>query len=58
MTEQRSKELFAEAVGHFPGGVNSPVRAMRSVGREFPHDDAAIDAVVAAARSFFGREHG
>ena len=36
MTEQRSKELFAEAVGHFPGGVNSPVRAMRSVGREFP----------------------
>ena len=32
----RSRELFAEAVTHFPGGVNSPVRAMRSVGREFP----------------------
>ena len=36
MSEERSRELFAEAVGHFPGGVNSPVRAMRSVGREFP----------------------
>jgi glutamate-1-semialdehyde 2,1-aminomutase len=35
-TEDRSRELYAEAVGHFPGGVNSPVRAMRSVGREFP----------------------
>ena len=34
--EDRSRELFAEAVTHFPGGVNSPVRAMRSVGREFP----------------------
>ena len=36
MPEDRSRELFAEAVTHFPGGVNSPVRAMRSVGREFP----------------------
>jgi glutamate-1-semialdehyde 2,1-aminomutase len=35
-TEQASRALYREAVGHFPGGVNSPVRAMRSVGREFP----------------------
>lgn len=27
-----SQQLFAEASGHFPGGVNSPVRAFRSVG--------------------------
>ncbi|MEM7408276.1 MAG: glutamate-1-semialdehyde 2,1-aminomutase [Pseudomonadota bacterium] len=30
----RSKELFAEAVRHIPGGVNSPVRAFRAVGGE------------------------
>lgn len=30
----RSKELFAKAKTHFPGGVNSPVRAFRSVGGE------------------------
>jgi glutamate-1-semialdehyde 2,1-aminomutase len=28
----RSRALFAEAVRHFPGGVNSPVRAFKSVG--------------------------
>ena len=28
----RSEQLFAEAVKLFPGGVNSPVRAFRSVG--------------------------
>lgn len=27
----KSKELFAEAQKHIPGGVNSPVRAFRSV---------------------------
>jgi glutamate-1-semialdehyde 2,1-aminomutase len=31
-----SRRLFEEAVRHIPGGVNSPVRAMRSVGREHP----------------------
>ncbi len=36
MTEDRSRALFAEAQQHIPGGVNSPVRAMRSVGRAFP----------------------
>src|SRR5438105_4277248 len=29
---QRSRELFEEAQRYFPGGVNSPVRAYRSVG--------------------------
>lgn len=28
----RSEELFEEALRHFPGGVNSPVRAFRGVG--------------------------
>jgi glutamate-1-semialdehyde 2,1-aminomutase len=34
METRRSHELFAEALRLLPGGVNSPVRAMRSVGRE------------------------
>ena len=28
----RSESLFAQAQKHIPGGVNSPVRAFRSVG--------------------------
>src|SRR4051794_12812713 len=32
----RSEELFARASQRIPGGVNSPVRAMRSVGRDYP----------------------
>src|SRR5262245_4295286 len=28
----RSQQLFAEALNHIPGGVNSPVRAFRAVG--------------------------
>jgi glutamate-1-semialdehyde 2,1-aminomutase len=35
-TERRSAELFEEARRLVPGGVSSPVRAMRSVGREHP----------------------
>ena len=35
-TERRSAELFAQARDVIPGGVSSPVRAMRSVGREHP----------------------
>jgi glutamate-1-semialdehyde 2,1-aminomutase len=31
---ERSKELFAKACQHIPGGVNSPVRACKSVGCE------------------------
>jgi glutamate-1-semialdehyde 2,1-aminomutase len=30
----RSAELYEQALGLLPGGVNSPVRAMRSIGRE------------------------
>jgi len=32
MSLVRSQELFAEALGYLPGGVNSPVRAFRAVG--------------------------
>jgi glutamate-1-semialdehyde 2,1-aminomutase len=35
--DTRSSEvIYARAVGLLPGGVNSPVRAMRSIGREHP----------------------
>src|SRR5262245_9770033 len=32
ISRTRSEELFAEALKHIPGGVNSPVRAFRAVG--------------------------
>ncbi len=34
MGTERSRELFAKACRHIPGGVNSPVRACKSVGCE------------------------
>jgi glutamate-1-semialdehyde 2,1-aminomutase len=34
MNTTRSTELFQEAQQHMPGGVNSPVRAFKSVGRD------------------------
>ncbi len=34
MTTSHSAELFARARAHIPGGVNSPVRAFRGLGRE------------------------
>src|SRR5687767_8638175 len=34
MNTSRSTELFREAQKHMPGGVNSPVRAFKSVGRD------------------------
>ncbi|MGH7228242.1 MAG: aspartate aminotransferase family protein, partial [Nitrospiraceae bacterium] len=34
MKTTASKKLFAEAQRYIPGGVNSPVRAFRSVGGE------------------------
>lgn len=34
MNTSRSSELFREARDHMPGGVNSPVRAFKSVGRD------------------------
>ena len=33
MEDRRSRELYARALELLPGGVNSPVRAMRSIGR-------------------------
>jgi glutamate-1-semialdehyde 2,1-aminomutase len=32
--DSRSSQLFAQALNHIPGGVNSPVRAFRGLGRE------------------------
>ncbi|MFL5845166.1 MAG: glutamate-1-semialdehyde 2,1-aminomutase [Solirubrobacteraceae bacterium] len=32
--DTRSAELYARALQYLPGGVNSPVRAMRSIGRD------------------------
>jgi glutamate-1-semialdehyde 2,1-aminomutase len=34
LSTTRSAELYARALGLLPGGVNSPVRAMRSIGRD------------------------
>ena len=34
LTDTRSAELYRRALRVLPGGVNSPVRAMRSIGRE------------------------
>src|SRR5215207_5081539 len=34
MNTSRSSELFQIAQRHMPGGVNSPVRAFKSVGRD------------------------
>jgi glutamate-1-semialdehyde 2,1-aminomutase len=34
LTDTRSTELYARALQRLPGGVNSPVRAMRAIGRD------------------------
>lgn len=34
LRDTRSAELYARATQYLPGGVNSPVRAMRSIGRD------------------------
>ncbi|HEX4363157.1 MAG TPA: glutamate-1-semialdehyde 2,1-aminomutase [Solirubrobacteraceae bacterium] len=34
LRDRRSAELYARALTYLPGGVNSPVRAMRSIGRD------------------------
>jgi glutamate-1-semialdehyde 2,1-aminomutase len=34
LTDTRSAELYRRAVSYLPGGVNSPVRAMRAIGRD------------------------
>src|SRR5215203_1118425 len=44
MNTSKSSELFAEAQKHMPGGVNSPVRAFKSVGRDPLYIERAKDA--------------
>jgi glutamate-1-semialdehyde 2,1-aminomutase len=34
LTDSKSSELYARALRRLPGGVNSPVRAMRAIGRD------------------------
>ncbi len=34
LADERSAALYARALTLLPGGVNSPVRAMRSIGRD------------------------
>ena len=34
--QNKSEELFQEAQVYIPGGVNSPVRAFKSVGQNYP----------------------
>src|SRR3954451_11606323 len=34
ITDAKSAELYARAAAVLPGGVNSPVRAMRAIGRD------------------------
>ncbi|MFN0066017.1 MAG: glutamate-1-semialdehyde 2,1-aminomutase [Limisphaerales bacterium] len=46
MDRARSHALFAEALQHLPGGVNSPVRAFRAVGGEPFFVDRAAGARV------------
>jgi glutamate-1-semialdehyde 2,1-aminomutase len=45
----RSHDLFAAAQRHIPGGVNSPVRAFRSVGGDPVFFDSAAGAYVTDA---------
>ncbi|MBA3327543.1 MAG: glutamate-1-semialdehyde 2,1-aminomutase [Solirubrobacterales bacterium] len=44
MRDTRSAELYARALTYLPGGVNSPVRAMRSIGRDPIFVDRAAGA--------------
>lgn len=66
----RSQQLFAEALQHIPGGVNSPVRAFRAVGGEpifvkrasgayiFDEDDRAyVDYVGSWGPMILGHAH-
>ncbi len=44
LTDTRSAELYRRAAKLLPGGVNSPVRAMRAIGREPIFVDRALGA--------------
>jgi glutamate-1-semialdehyde 2,1-aminomutase len=46
LTDLRSAELYRRAVRVLPGGVNSPVRAMRSIGRDPVFIDRADGAEI------------
>ncbi|MGH2948309.1 MAG: glutamate-1-semialdehyde 2,1-aminomutase [Solirubrobacteraceae bacterium] len=46
MSDTRSAELYRRARGVLPGGVNSPVRAMRSIGRDPIFIDRAAGAEI------------
>src|SRR5688572_32648717 len=46
ISRTRSEQLFAEALKHIPGGVNSPVRAFRAVGGQPFFVDRAAGAHV------------
>lgn len=49
MNTTKSSELFAEAQKHMPGGVNSPVRAFKSVGRDPLYIESAKGATMTDA---------
>ncbi len=46
LTDTKSVELYAQAVRRLPGGVNSPVRAMRAIGRDPLFVDRAAGAQI------------
>ena len=46
LTDTRSAELYHRALHVLPGGVNSPVRAMRSIGRDPIFIDRAAGAEI------------
>ena len=46
ITDTRSSELYARALAVLPGGVNSPVRAMRAIGRDPVFIDRAEGAEI------------
>jgi glutamate-1-semialdehyde 2,1-aminomutase len=46
IADTRSAELYRRATGVLPGGVNSPVRAMRSIGRDPLFIDRAVGAEI------------
>src|SRR3954453_19498731 len=46
ITDAKSAELYARALQRLPGGVNSPVRAMRAIGRDPVFVDRADGAEI------------
>lgn len=46
LSDTKSAELYARAVQRLPGGVNSPVRAMRAIGRDPIFVDRAAGAEI------------